>query len=341
MNLTIQVAAGGPHMMALKVNGTVSAWGVGTGAVGVAPNYGQAQVPFGLTNVKQIAAGGVHSLALRNDGTVVGWGAGETNTGISPHFGQSVVPTDLANVVEIDAGGFHSVARLQNGSLRAWGRNESGQCNLGTATNWVQARAGATHTLARNAAGAIVAFGDPANGQSNVPTNLPATVDVDAGWSHSVAVTGTGVVRAWGAGSNPLLTGVPPHWGQAIVPTAAQTGVSKVAAGYWHTVALKTNGTVVVWGRNDNLQATVPNGLTNIVGIAAGKDTTAVLRGPLPTPCPTDLNDDRTTDGNDLGIMLGMWGPCAGPTCPADFDGNSYVDADDLGRLLAAWGPCP
>ncbi|MFM8873640.1 MAG: hypothetical protein ACKOJI_09870, partial [Phycisphaerales bacterium] len=88
------------------------------------------------------------------------------------------------------------------------------------------------------------------------------------------------------------------------------------------------------------------NGLTNIVGIAAGKDPTAVLRGPRPTPCPTDLNDDRTTDGNDLGIMLGMWGLCstsssAGPSCLADLDGNGYVDADDLGRLLARWGACP
>jgi hypothetical protein len=66
-----------------------------------------------------------------------------------------------------------------------------------------------------------------------------------------------------------------------------------------------------------------------------------VLRGPLPTPCPFDLNDDRVIDGNDLGILLGMWGPCAGPTCLADFDANLFVDADDLGRLLAAWGNCP
>lgn len=340
VNLTIQVAAGGPHMMALKVNGTVSAWGVGTGAVGVAPNYGQAQVPFGLANVKQIAAGGVHSLALRNDGTVVGWGAGETNSGISPHFGQSVVPAGLANVVEIDAGGFHSVARLQNGTLRAWGRNESGQCNLGTLSDYAQVRAGATHTLARTTTGAIRAFGDPANGQSNVPTGLAPAVDIDAGWSHSVVVLNNGTVRCFGAGSNALLTGTPPHWGQSIVPTGLN-GVTKVAAGYWHTVALRTDGTVRVWGRNDNLQATVPNGLTNIVGIAAGKDTTAVLRGPLPTPCPFDLNDDRVIDGNDLGRLLAFWGPCAGPSCQADFDGNSFVDADDLGRLLAAWGPCP
>jgi hypothetical protein len=43
-------------------------------------------------------------------------------------------------------------------------------------------------------------------------------------------------------------------------------------------------------------------------------------------------------NGDDLGILLGAWGPCAatGP-CSADLDRNGVVDADDLGRLLAAW----
>ena len=340
VNLTVQVAAGGPHMMALKVNGTVSAWGVGTGAVGDAPNYGQARVPTGLMNVKQIAAGGVHSLALLNNGTVVAWGAGEMNGPASPHFGQSIVPAGLANVVEIDGGGFHSVARLQNGTLRAWGRNESGQCNVGTASDYVQVRAGATHTLARTTGGLIRAFGDPAHSQSNVPANLPTCIDVDAGWAHSAAVTGTGTVRCWGAGTNPLLTGTPPHYGQSIVPTGL-SGVTKVATGYWHTIALRSNGTVAVWGMNDSLQATAPTGLSNIVAVAAGKDTTAVLRGPLPTPCPYDLNDDRLINGDDLGILLSSWGACTSTPCAPDFTGNGIVNGDDLGQLLTAWGACP
>jgi hypothetical protein len=46
-------------------------------------------------------------------------------------------------------------------------------------------------------------------------------------------------------------------------------------------------------------------------------------------------------NGDDLGILLGAWGPCASTDCPADLDGNGAVDADDLGILLAAWGACP
>ena len=338
VNLTIQVAAGGPHMMALKVNGTVAAWGVGTQPG--APNYGQATVPAGLMGVTQIAAGGLHSLALLSNGTVVAWGAGET-VGADPNFGQSIVPANLAGVVEVDAGGFHSVARLQDGTLRGWGRNESGQCNLGTASDYVQVRAGATHTIGRTTTGAIRGFGNNDYGKMNFPANLPPCVEIDAGWSHSVVVLANGTVRCFGAGSNPMLTGIVPHHGQSIPPTGL-TGVTKVAAGYWHTVALRNDGTVRAWGLNDDLQTTVPSGLTNIVGIAAGKDTTAVLRGPLPTPCPKDLNDDRVIDGIDLGILLGQWGPCpSSGICLPDYNADGSVDGIDLGQLLGAWGPCP
>lgn len=48
-----------------------------------------------------------------------------------------------------------------------------------------------------------------------------------------------------------------------------------------------------------------------------------------------DLNGDGYTDGNDLGILLGAWGPGSGP---ADLNGDGYVDGVDLGTLLGGWG---
>lgn len=57
-------------------------------------------------------------------------------------------------------------------------------------------------------------------------------------------------------------------------------------------------------------------------------------RGP-PPPILGDLNGDGHVDGNDLGTLLGQWGPCVG--CPADFNGDGVVDGDDLGDLLGAW----
>ena len=55
--------------------------------------------------------------------------------------------------------------------------------------------------------------------------------------------------------------------------------------------------------------------------------------------CPTDLNGDGTTNGEDFGILLIQWGDC--PGCPADFDGDGIVEGPDVGLLLVGWGACP
>ncbi|MBM4112703.1 MAG: hypothetical protein FJ253_04910 [Phycisphaerae bacterium] len=57
-----------------------------------------------------------------------------------------------------------------------------------------------------------------------------------------------------------------------------------------------------------------------------------------PQPCaPEDFNCDDVVDGNDLGTLLGSWGPCAG--CNTDLNGDGVVDGEDLGALLGAWSP--
>jgi len=52
---------------------------------------------------------------------------------------------------------------------------------------------------------------------------------------------------------------------------------------------------------------------------------------------PADFNCDGIVNGNDLGALLGQWGPCLG--CPADFNGDGIVNGNDLGVLLGYWGP--
>ena len=56
--------------------------------------------------------------------------------------------------------------------------------------------------------------------------------------------------------------------------------------------------------------------------------------------CPSDLNGDGFVNGDDLGTMLGAWGPCVGSSCPADLNADGSVDGDDLGTLLGGWGSC-
>lgn len=59
----------------------------------------------------------------------------------------------------------------------------------------------------------------------------------------------------------------------------------------------------------------------------------------VPTPCPTDIDDDRTTGIADFLALLAAWGPCLG--CAADTDDDNIVGINDLLALLAGWGPCP
>jgi hypothetical protein len=100
----ISLSAGYAHVLALRDDGSVVAWGVN--GAGQATN-----VPAGLSRVVKVAAGNSHSLALRSDGTVAGWGNGPAAN----------VPAGLSNVVSIAAGYYHSMAIKSDGTVVAWG----------------------------------------------------------------------------------------------------------------------------------------------------------------------------------------------------------------------------
>jgi hypothetical protein len=66
-----------------------------------------------------------------------------------------------------------------------------------------------------------------------------------------------------------------------------------------------------------------------------------LIEGPGAGGCIPDLNADLLVNGQDLGILLGQWGPCASANCPADLNQDGSVNGQDLGVLLGAWGACP
>jgi hypothetical protein len=73
--------------------------------------------------------------------------------------------------------------------------------------------------------------------------------------------------------------------------------------------------------------------------VASGRAVDADLDGvPDSCECPTDLDASGTTDGADLGLLLGAWGRSEGDRADLDFDG--FVSGADLGLLLGAWGAC-
>jgi alpha-tubulin suppressor-like RCC1 family protein len=123
----VAIAAGGGHSLALKSDGTVSAWGanndtplggnntLGGGQLGVG-DMTMRLTPVavnGLTGVVGIAAGGIHSLALTGDGTVWAWGAdsfGQVRNGSTTTQLTRVSLSGVTPAVGLAAGIFHSLA---------------------------------------------------------------------------------------------------------------------------------------------------------------------------------------------------------------------------------------
>ena len=93
----VAISLGGQFALALKSDGTVTAWG--------SNSKGQTNVPTGLNGVVAISAGGSHALALKSDGTVVAWGDNST--------GQSTVPGGLFGITAVEAGSYFSMSSTQ------------------------------------------------------------------------------------------------------------------------------------------------------------------------------------------------------------------------------------
>jgi alpha-tubulin suppressor-like RCC1 family protein len=232
----VSICAAREFSLALKKDGTVVAWG---------GNY----VPPGLSNVVGIAAEWHYSWALRQDGTVVGWAA---NQG-SHDYDRLIETKGLSNIVAIAVGsggnGTHGVALRNDGTVTHWGVESID------------------------------------NGISDIvpPPNLSNVVAVAAGYNYSLALTKDGAVIGWGHNQTGQATGVPTRpkpngtsvsSGVVTIDGQILTNVISIAAYRETSMALKKDGTVVTWGGVPGIHpVTIPEGLTNVIAIAAGADS--------------------------------------------------------------------
>ena len=130
------------HVVALKNDGTVWAWGRnGYGQLGNGTTA-DSSIPVqvsDLTDVIAISAGDSHTIALRNDGTVWAWGCNnnlQLGDGTNMNRNTPVQVIGLrADGIAISAGGWHTVAMKNNHTVWAWGLNFSGQLGDGTTTD--------------------------------------------------------------------------------------------------------------------------------------------------------------------------------------------------------------
>ena len=228
-----RVAVGPFYTLAIKMDGTLWAWGANShselGDGTTTDRHAPVQIGSAAnwrTVVATPSQQGYSTLALRTDGTIWGWG---DNT-----YGQ-----------------------LGDGTTTTQPAPEQ----IGTDTNWASIAHGLRDTYAIKTDGTLWAWGNQAGGFGNSPPSnlhVPSQVGTDADW-QSVSTSSVAVIALkadhtmWGWGEN--------YYGE-VLPTFRTTPGSIATTGPWKTIGMEQNNTLAIrhdgtlwgWGYNSNGQ---------------------------------------------------------------------------------------
>jgi alpha-tubulin suppressor-like RCC1 family protein len=304
------VAAGGAHDCAIRVDGSVACWGLGSvGQLGngIASEWQPQLVPL-PGPAYAIAVGDQHTCAVANS-DVYCWGddtLGQLgDDGSTPAVATPQLVSGLG-AVALAAGGNHT-CDIENttAAIDCWGDNTSGQLGNGNTNRVVgvtlsqltavtQIAGGEAFTCGINASG-VSCWGSDDTGQlgdgggggasssSPVLATAGAYTEAAAGGGHACAMTSIGQVYCWGrndfgqVGDGSTLT--------PARPTAIAGGArfAILGGGALHTCSLTSDGTFACWGDNSHgeigdgttVQADVPEriqvpGLSSNNRVAAG-----------------------------------------------------------------------
>ncbi|TGK44727.1 RCC1 domain-containing protein [Leptospira andrefontaineae] len=129
------IANGRDHILALKSDGTVFAWGLNaSGQLGIGNQDSPKNSPLqvnNITNAIRVFAGGTQSFALLSDGSIQGWGEnGQGNLG-NPDAATKVTEPNLSVVgiakgSSLGIGALHGFVLLPDHSVYGWGWNFRG-----------------------------------------------------------------------------------------------------------------------------------------------------------------------------------------------------------------------
>ncbi len=344
----IAVAAGHGYSLSLTRGGRVYAWGANdVGQLGVAcTSRVRCLTPLPLRGlpsgdpVVAIAAGYQHSLAVTRSGLVFAWG---DNTSGQLGYGSargSRVPVPVAElpsndpVVAVAAGYVHSVAVTRTGRVFAWGGNRFGQVG----------RDGSAATPLPVAV-------------SGLPPDDPVAA-VAAGAAHTLALTRSGQVYAWGdqgTGQLGIITNGERGAPVAVSDLPLSERVIALAAGGIDGLAAMGGGDVYAWGDNSFGQlgrldvGYLSSTPVTVEGLPRGDRVTALAAGDYFSLALTrsghiyawGQNDDEQLgrgDNLDAGTAMAVPGQPFGDRVVAVAAGGAHSLAATAGGRVYAWG---
>ncbi|MDD5397204.1 MAG: fibronectin type III domain-containing protein, partial [Candidatus Moranbacteria bacterium] len=251
-NNSVMVAGGQSFSVALKLDGSVWAWGWNyNGRLGNNDGIDKTN-PVQVWNPAQgifsgfidVYSGYSHNLGLKADGTVWAWGKngfGQLGDGTNINRLTPVQVVGLTNVTAISAGYNHSLALKSDGTVWAWGWNFYGQLGDGTQASQsfpVQVKA------------------------SNTPGDYLQNVSaISVGDTHSMALKNDGTLWSWGGNLRGQLgVGSITFYQPYPVQTKDQTGtgflsnVTSISGGGYYSLVSLGDGTAWSWGANEQGQ---------------------------------------------------------------------------------------
>ncbi|KAG0231135.1 hypothetical protein BGW42_000486 [Actinomortierella wolfii] len=207
----VDIATGTDHVLALSSTGLVYSWGNGQqGQLGrrIIPrrmlNGLSPEKVDGIKDKVRVGAGSYHSFAIDQDGKSYGWGLNNYGQAGQESPKVDVVPSiePIAGLKDLDmkdiqGGEHHSVALTKDGKVYTWGRSDSHQLGLG----YVSEPPKEDGTAAVPEEDASLSTGHKK--AIRHPTLVPGLNNIDAisvGSNHTLALTRTGEVYAWGFG---------------------------------------------------------------------------------------------------------------------------------------------
>jgi alpha-tubulin suppressor-like RCC1 family protein len=232
-----QVVVGRAFTMGVTTEGAAFGWGdnslgaLGNGATTKQRGPVSVSLPDGVTVVDLTARWG-SVFALGCDGHLYGWGDnsfgqladGSTEAAATPL--QIATPSG-ARITKVAAGYWHGLAVSSVGEVYAWGDNSAGQLGLGST--------------------------DDVDGLVAVPMSRGLMVTrISGGGMHSLALTVSGEVYAWGDNSYGQLGDGTTHSRSTPLPVRLPSDVTfvQVAALANASLALASDGRVYAWGDN-------------------------------------------------------------------------------------------